>query len=520
MTMQNDDDLRERFRALSSAEETSAPRLSHADIDAWRSGFLLRPRRSWRAGTVAVFAAGAVVMLTIGLVLGASTGYASAEVIIKERGDTPLPNPPAFAVLRNIPPLMFSCGNAPVVAQLPPAPPQQQGVPIIDLPGPTSKTSVSQGGVLGVRQVSNGNIIVNDAGRRQIKLFDSTLNLISVVRDSAPGSATSYGSRRLPMIPYLGDSSLIGDYQAGTMLVMGPTGQIARAIAPSLPNMLVGLIGGNGAVDDRGRILVAVPQMNPRTVATANLPDTNLLIRADLDTRGADTLARMRVTGTTHMMGRETPTGPVRFSTDPVPLMDDWAYLSDGSIAIVRGSDYHIDWILRDGTTRSTPKLPFDWKRLTDEDKQRLIDSTRDRQSPIMARALGQRRVGPPPDGVPTNGRGGGGTIEQGPPMPVEYVAPALSEMFDFYPPLRRGALRADLDGNLWILPSSSAQAKQGELIYDVVNAKGDFHRVRFPVGKSLAGFGKGGVVFMLSGDAKNGFYIEKTQLPAKPSPR
>jgi hypothetical protein len=80
----------------------------------------------------------------------------------------------------------------------------------------------------------------------------------------------------------------------------------------------------------------------------------------------------------------------------------------------------------------------------------------------------------------------------------------------------------ADLDGNLWILPTTSAQSKQGELVYDVVNPKkGLFQRVRMPLGRSIAGFGKGGVVYLQSGDRTNGFYLERARVDvARPTPR
>jgi hypothetical protein len=85
----------------------------------------------------------------------------------------------------------------------------------------------------------------------------------------------------------------------------------------------------------------------------------------------------------------------------------------------------------------------------------------------------------------------------------------------DYYPPIRVGAATADLDGNLWILPTTSAQSKNGELVYDVLSPKkGLFERVRMPVGRSIAGFGKGGVVYLMSGDRTNGFYLERTRLP------
>jgi len=216
-------------------------------------------------------------------------------------------------------------------------------------------------------------------------------------------------------------------------------------------------------------------------------------------------------------MGRATENGPIRFSTFPIENVDNWALLSDGSLAIVRGQDYHIDWIDADGKKHSTTKLPFDWRRLTDEDKQKLIDSTREAASASMSKAFGAAAARPPADGPQQPGARRFAPQDpnaQAQRAPVEYLAPDLKDLPDYYPPVRLNSVMPDLDGNLWILPTSSAQSKQGELVYDVVNVKGDFHRVRMPVGKSIAGFGKGGVVFLQSGDRTNGFYLERTRVP------
>jgi len=471
-------------------------------------------RSHHRLGTIIGIAAGGVFTLSVGLVLGASTGYASAAEIIKDRGDSPLPPGAGIAALRSIPPLIFTCGNLPPVraAALPQPKPS---VPVIDLPPAKTKTAATLDGVLGMRQLSTGDVLVNDAGRRQVKLFDSTLALQAVVRDSTPGSSTSYGPRGVPLIRYLGDSSLLADDNAGSLLVMGPSGQIARPMAPSHPDMMMGLNLYFGAVDDRGRIYFGTHVRDFRSMPNWYKGDSSIVVRADLDTRSADTLARIKTWSGSMMLKSG---GVTRFTSDPLPLIDEWALLADGSVAVVRGRDYHIDWIHADGTTHSTGKLPFDWKRLTDDDKQKLIDSARAEESPKMALALGRRRVGGDPEGGGRGqrGSGGGGQVEQGPPVQVEYVPPKLEEMFDFSPPIRRGALTPDLDGNLWILPSSSAQSKTGELVYDVVNVKGDFYRVRVPLGRSVIGFGKGGVVYLLSGDKTNGFYLERTTLPPK----
>ena len=43
----------------------------------------------------------------------------------------------------------------------------------------------------------------------------------------------------------------------------------------------------------------------------------------------------------------------------------------------MRVIDYRIEYLNRDGTWTSSEKLPFDWRRLTDDDKERMVDSLR-----------------------------------------------------------------------------------------------------------------------------------------------
>jgi len=102
-------------------------------------------------------------------------------------------------------------------------------------------------------------------------------------------------------------------------------------------------------------------------------------------------------------------------------------------------------------------------------------------------------------------------------PMPA---LPPLADLFragpvaDYRPPIGINSTIADRDGNLWILPRVSTLSKNGELVYDVVSSEGKlFQRVRLPVGRSIAGFGKGGVVYLQFGDRTNGFRLERTRL-------
>ena len=107
------------------------------------------------------------------------------------------------------------------------------------------------------------------------------------------------------------------------------------------------------------------------------------------------------------------------------------------------------------------------------------------------------------------------------PPLPSFLDLERAGPIADYDPPVRVGGVLADRDGNLWILPRKTKLSQHGELVYDVVNAKGElFERVRLPAGRAIVGFGKGGAVYLSSGDPDTGFHLERTTLPARDARR
>jgi hypothetical protein len=402
-------------------------------------------------------------------------------------------------------------------------------VPIVELPPATTKARQIFAGIIGIREVPGGKVLVNDARNRRMVRLDSTLAQVDAPLDSIPGNSGYYGPRIIPILPYLGDSTLTTDPNAGTLLMLGPTGKVERALAspytqtvPPFVGVVTALRDRYSGVDEKGRILfegrgLPLGPDVPVAERVAQLArDTVPILRADLVTRRLDTVAFVKSGGSTRMMGRADPSGPVRVSRMPAEAVDVWGVTTSGAVGVVRGHDYHVDWIEPDGRKHSSAKLPFDWKRLGDEEKQKLIDSTRVEVVRTMGLALTVKPM------AEDDGKGAGGRAQAPPgvrapgaPTPVEYVPPELKDIPDFYPALRISAAIADMDGNLWILPNTSAQSKNGELVYDVVNPAGDFHRVRLPLGRSIAGFGKGGVVFLQVGDRVNGWTLERTRVPS-----
>ncbi len=415
----------------------------------------------------------------------------------------------------------------------------QSRVPIVDLPAATYRASDTLSAILGIKHVTGGMVLVNDAPRRIVRLYDSTLAHSTIVVDSASGTSQSYGAYAVPLISYLGDSSLLLDYQSRSLLMLDGRGKVSHSVA--LPNVdaLSSFMRSGSGVDASGRLLyrnvpatgimLRRPDANGASQSRITQPgDSAEIVRVDLDSRRLDTVGVVMQLQQ-KISAAQMPDGRMglKMTINPLRVVDEWAVLSDGTIAFVRGHDYHVDWILPDGTKRSTEKLPFDWKRLTDDDKQKIVDSARAAENEKAAARAKAQAAAPngTVDGMAAGGRGGGrggagggggdGGGQGAPrgPGAVFDLVP-LGEMADYYPPIRDGAAIADLDGNLWVLPTTSAQSRNGELVYDVLNPKrGLFKRVRLPVGRMLVGFGKGGVVYTAVGTRGAGFVLEKSRL-------
>ena len=205
--------------------------------------------------------------------------------------------------------------------------------------------------------------------------------------------------------------------------------------------------------------------------------------------------------------------GNVRVSSmiNPLPTVDDWAMTPDGAVAFVRGSDYHIDWINPDGTKATSPKVPFDWQRMTDEDKVTFMDSVkaaRARQAAAAPTAIIPGGAAPAPGGggAPNiqifAGPGGpGGGAPRGGATQVTQSFISASELPDYKPPFFAGSTRADTEGNLWVrtIPTT---AIAGGPVYDVINRKGELvDRVQIPTGRTIIAFGPAGAVYMVNRD-------------------
>jgi hypothetical protein len=433
---------------------------------------------------------------------------------------------------------------------IPAALPAQHAPPIRPLGSLAAKSTEAFANVAGIRALSGGRVLINDIANRRVVLFDSTLAHFTVVADSTPATASAYSGRFAGLIAYRGDSTLFVDPASLSMLVIDPAGKVGRVMsvpkAEDATALVGGPLGGSTGFDASGRLVYrAFPRLRPRMSADGqmgppDIPDTMAIVRIDLATRQLDTVAFIKTQRPNIQMSRgDDGRMSMTMTVNPLPVVDDWAVLSDGSIAFVRGRDYHVDWVNPDGTKTTAPKMPFEWQRLTDEDKVAFIDSVkaaRERMGPgggIQQFMMG----GPPPAGggarpggsaAPPSGGQTVAIVQGAPPSAggatggnatrstqitaprINFVSP--SELPDYKPPFFAGSVRADADGNLWIR-TIPTKAIPGGPVYDVVNRQnGLVDRVQVPANRTIIGFAPGGVVYLANREGDK-TYIERASV-------
>lgn len=372
-----------------------------------------------------------------------------------------------------------------------------QLIPIVQIERPDAVGPDVFGEIAGVRSLPSGDVLVNDRVHRQLVLLDSGLRRIRIILDSVVGRAQSYGPMATRIVAALGDSTWFLDVASLSIVVIDPAGRVQRTMAAPRTRDLPLAATFHSGVDSRGRWIYRSFTASglAQNTAARTIADSVPLVRVD-ESGAVDTVGRIRF-----MQSRDsivtTRDGRRILQTTIVPLsrVDDFTVTADGSLAMVRGGDYHIDWLRSDGTTVSTPPMPYDWRRISPAEKQQIVDSIRREFRRIAA------------------GRGPRG--RQNGPMPFETDVAGPEEIGDYYPPFNLGVVEADADGNIWVPPNTSLEARDHQIIYDVINTHGRIiRRVRLPKDRLAVGFARGGVVYMAAPRSTGGFRLERGRIP------
>ena len=380
--------------------------------------------------------------------------------------------------------------------------------------------------------MKNGSVLVHDVKGRRVLLFDSTLAHPLIVADTTDKTSGAYGHSFGELLRYRGDSALFIDIGGLSMMVVDAAGKLGRVMAIPRPDDAQRMLGvfGLPGFDASGRIIYSVStgDFGHRIFCCVGHPgrfaqwkqgahalpkaDSAVLVRIDLATRAIDSVggAKVAVDQQRVVTDDDGFIQSVQWVPLPLQIVDSWTLMHDGTLAVVRGRDYHVDWLGANGHWTSSPKIPFDWDRLDDARKRALIDSAVKEKQPDVERLNAPRAMG---SGA---GRGRGGAADGGggqrtvTPIP-EVIAPAdITEVPDYVPAIDEHSAIADAENNLWIRTSARVD---GRPVYDVVNRRGELiDRVQLPAFRAIAGFGPG-VIYMAVKDNAGAVHLERARV-------
>lgn len=372
------------------------------------------------------------------------------------------------------------------------------------LPAPdkTFEEPFSQVGAL--RELANGRVYIAD-------LRDKTLALV----DLAAGSATKVGREGsgpaeygMPMRLFTapGDTTLLFDPLNQRYLVIAPDGKptttfrietAAPAGRGDGPRLTIGLSMPRAA-DARGRLYFESPGFAQGPDGAPRAADSAAITRYDRASKKMDTLTWVKLPkNNTQVTGGGGNVRMMVGGSNPLTARDEWAVFPDGRVAVVRTADYHVDWILPNGTRQSSPAIKFTPIRVTEADKREEEALRNKNRQNMMMMTMSQ---GP---------NGAQRSMQMGPGANAPPLEP-LTDWPDVKPPFRQGqaSVWARPNGDLWVRRLEPAGAKGA--LYDVINAQGAVSfQVRFPEGIVLVGFGNG-TIYTTKADADDLLYLQR----------
>src|SRR4051794_14780921 len=102
----------------------------------------------------------------------------------------------------------------------------QSPIPLRTIGPILSRTTENVGTAVTVRSLPDGRVIVGAPARWRVYSFDASLQRFSVVVDSLSGTGTS--APLTTVFRYVGDSTLLPDWNSNALLVLDGNGKIIR----------------------------------------------------------------------------------------------------------------------------------------------------------------------------------------------------------------------------------------------------------------------------------------------------
>jgi len=336
--------------------------------------------------------------------------------------------------------------------------------------------------VRGVRELSNGRVLIADWIENRVVMADFAAGTVRQLLREGPGPAEV----RLPtaLARLRGDSTLVLDEGNNRLIILAPDGRAVRTILAEVPGR-----GGVRGVDAGGAFFHAIPAWSEGPDA---LPDDSVRIVRWDPSSNAEARQVLVVQGTRYRKDH-SPAKQPRMPLVGYASQDAWVVTPAGTIAIVRATPYHVELLTPGRAPVVGPTYAVGTRAVTLEDRKRFIREF----------AAGSAVSGRGPNG----GMGRGETIDEAEVTRMVGTA----EWAERFPPFDASAVLAGGDGRTWVgAPSMPGVAPR----YDVFDAAGRrVLQVELKAGRRIAHVGARGV-YVVAEDADGVQTIERYRIP------
>ena len=373
-----------------------------------------------------------------------------------------------------------------------------QSVPARTLSRPDARYAEPFTSLVGIRELSDGRVLIGDSHERTVQLLDLVKGTARVIgREGAGPEEYAIPSR---LIALAGDTTLLYDAGNDRYLVILGDGRIAGTmlLETSSGSRMGGAPSGWDAI---GGFYYRRDVYSPGERRMGDTPERAAIIRFDRRDGRIDTVAMLAIPAGRSQGARQLQGGMLQMIDNrPLAGEDVAAVAPDGRVAVVRATPYRVEWVHRDGRRVVGPEVRHQPRRVTDDDKRAFL-RTQIRPGNIIVRR-------------PAGGEGRAMPIERsGLPRPQHETNiddPALSWP-SHMPPFLAGAARVAPDGTLWVLRTRAHTDPVPS--YDLFDAAGRLAaRVALPQGTRLLGFGNG-TVYLIRVDPDDLQWIERYRL-------
>lgn len=342
----------------------------------------------------------------------------------------------------------------------------------------------------GVREMKDGRVVVVDPREKSVQIVDFKAGSGTKLGREGSGPGEYGFPQRALALP--GDSTAVSDVLNQRLLVIEPNGKVGGFLeAPSSGSGRGGMVmmGALPRVSDgRGGLYYTTPgivmtDQGPKT------SDSSAIVRWRPAMKKVDTVAFLALPkGAAQVSGGRGNMNVRVGSGTPYAAADAYAVAPDGRVAVLRVSDYHVEWVAPNGQKTVGPPIAYERLKVSSGHKEEYKESRRNSFGMQVTMNNGQRSA----QMVPMRD-------QDEPAEWPEYMPPFLAEP----------ALVAP-NGQLWIRRTTKA----GEApTYDIVDAAGKLvQRVVAPQRTRVIGFGNG-VVYMARRDNDDLQYLQKYKL-------